>query len=209
MISDLRDLVQFPYLEELICDNNDLSEESHFPTLNNLKIFSCNKNKVWILLDLFNLKKVKRLKTIIKIENIHIFVDKIKISFPNLTYLSMLGNKACPNQLIDSSNDEYDYTRYRKYMIYRLKNLKFLDCYEIGKEEREQITSDERFFDVVKLDLPEKNTSAKIENDKTETKSYSYSSLPAKITDTDDKTPQGKLRKINSILLNLLIIVLK
>ena len=46
MISDLRDLVQFPYLEELICDNNDLSEESHFPTLNNLKIFSCNKNKV-------------------------------------------------------------------------------------------------------------------------------------------------------------------
>lgn len=44
--SDLRDLSQFPNLEELICDNNYIADESQFPKLNNLKIFSCNKNRV-------------------------------------------------------------------------------------------------------------------------------------------------------------------
>jgi hypothetical protein len=107
----------------------------------------------------------------------------------------MLGNKACPNQLIDSSNDDYDYTRYRKYMIFRLKNLKFLDSYEVSKEEKEQITNDERFFDVVKLKIPEKNSSMKIDHSKTQENSQSYSSLPTKITDTDDSAPQGNLKK--------------
>jgi hypothetical protein len=37
---------QFPYLEELICDNNQISEKSNFPYLKSLKIFSCNKNNV-------------------------------------------------------------------------------------------------------------------------------------------------------------------
>jgi hypothetical protein len=109
----------------------------------------------------------------------------------------MLGNKACPNQLIDSSKDEYDYTKYRKYMIYRLKNLKFLDCYEIGKEEREQITSDERFFDVVKLNIPEKNSSVKNDNSKIDTRSQTYSSLPTKVTENDETTPQGILEMLN------------
>ncbi len=45
-ISDLKDLEQFPYIEELICDNNFISENSDFPKLNNLRLFSCNKNKV-------------------------------------------------------------------------------------------------------------------------------------------------------------------
>ena len=48
-----------------------------------------------------------------KIKNIHLFIDKIKVMFPKLNYLSMLGNIACPNQLVDPSKDEYDYSRYR------------------------------------------------------------------------------------------------
>lgn len=88
----MRDLQQFPYLEELICDNNELTENSNFPKLETLKIFSCNKNKI---------------------NDIHIFIDKIKVLFPNLTYLSLLGNQACPNQLIDPNKDDYDYSRYR------------------------------------------------------------------------------------------------
>lgn len=88
----MRDLQQFPYLEELICDNNVLSEKSHFPKLEKLKILSCNKNKI---------------------EDIHVFIDKVKINFPNLIYLSLLGNVACPNQLIDLNKDDYDYSRYR------------------------------------------------------------------------------------------------
>jgi leucine-rich melanocyte differentiation-associated protein len=126
--SDLRDLQQFPYLEELICDNNSLSEETKFPVIKSLKLFSCNKNNV---------------------NDIHLFIDRIKVSFPNLTYLSMLGNKACPNQLVDENNDEYDYYRYRKYVLYRLKNLRFLDSYEVKPEERELIDKETNFYDVI------------------------------------------------------------
>lgn len=92
MKSDLRDFHQFPYLEELICDNNEINEQSEFPKLDSLKILSCNKNRI---------------------NDIHVFIDKIKVQFPNLTYLSLLGNQACPNQLIDMNKDEYDYSRYR------------------------------------------------------------------------------------------------
>jgi hypothetical protein len=49
IVSDLSEIEQFPYLEELICDNNEISEKSRFPKLESLKLFSCNKNKVSIL----------------------------------------------------------------------------------------------------------------------------------------------------------------
>lgn len=32
---------------------------------------------------------------------------------PMLTYLSLLGNEACPDQLTNIENDEDDYSRYR------------------------------------------------------------------------------------------------
>lgn len=40
-------------------------------------------------------------------------VTKIRHNLPALTYLSLLGNKACPNQLSDLQNDDEDYERYR------------------------------------------------------------------------------------------------
>lgn len=125
------DLEQFPYLEELICDNNNISDNTRFPKLKNLKILSCNKNNI---------------------EDIHVFIDKVKILFPNLNYLSLLGNKACPNQLIDENKDEYDYSRYRKYVIYRLKNLKFLDNYQVTQDEKDMVERDAMFFETVKAE---------------------------------------------------------
>lgn len=122
---DIAELNQFPYLEELICDNNLLTEESKYPELHNLKLLSCNKNRI---------------------KNIHIFIDKVKALFPSLTYLSLLGNEACPNELIDENKDEYDYAKYRKYVIHRLPSLKFLDCYEITQTEREQVTKNSSVF---------------------------------------------------------------
>jgi hypothetical protein len=85
-------LQQFPYLEELICDNNMLNDETTYPRLESLKIFSCNKNRI---------------------ESIQNFVKSVCDAFPNLTYLSLMGNQACPNQLIDESKDDYDYSKYR------------------------------------------------------------------------------------------------
>lgn len=32
---------------------------------------------------------------------------------PSLQYLSLLGNEACPNQLVSPDKDEDDYQRYR------------------------------------------------------------------------------------------------
>lgn len=32
---------------------------------------------------------------------------------PSLEYLSLLGNEACPNQLVSPDKDEDDYQRYR------------------------------------------------------------------------------------------------
>ena len=32
---------------------------------------------------------------------------------PSLKYLSLLGNRACPNELLQSGHDDEDYQRYR------------------------------------------------------------------------------------------------
>jgi hypothetical protein len=108
----------------------------------------------------------------------------------------MLGNKACPNQLIDTAHDEYDYTRYRKYVLFRLRNLKFLDCYEVTRQEREQISSEERFFDVVKLEEPiGETTSTKSGTNKTpKSEQNGYTSLLSKNEDTEKEiVPQSNL----------------
>lgn len=36
---------------------------------------------------------------------------------PALQYLSLLGNEACPNQLVSLDKDEDDYQRYRSGLI--------------------------------------------------------------------------------------------
>lgn len=150
-------------MEELICDNNCLTHESQFPKLNNLKILSCNKNQI---------------------EDIHIFIDRVKSLFPNLFYLSLLGNKACPNQLIDENKDEFDYSRYRKYVIYRLKNLKFLDNYKVTKEERDIVERDAMFFETVKAE----NLEVKDKNYDEEKPMKSYTPLPEP---ENNDAPQG------------------
>lgn len=127
-LTELKDISQFPYLEELICDNNLITENSTFPNLPNLKLFSCNKNKI---------------------RDIQVFIDKIKHYYPKIVYLSLLGNAACPNQLIDETKDEYDYFRYRLYVIYRLPTLKFLDSHEVTALEREEAIQQSQFLTVV------------------------------------------------------------
>lgn len=115
------------------------------------------------------------------------FTDKVKALFPKITYLSMLGNTACPNQLIDMSKDEYDYSRYRKYVLHRLRTLKFLDCYEVTAQEREMVSQDNLFFDVVKLNV------SSLPNDSPEL-DYQYSPLPNQKSEEAEQnvTPQGR-----------------
>ena len=39
-------------------------------------------------------------------------MEKLKV-LPSLTYLSLLGNRACPHQLMSLDFDDKDYFRYR------------------------------------------------------------------------------------------------
>lgn len=48
-----------------------------------------------------------------QISDLDLLMRKIENHFPNLRYLSLLGNKACPNQLSNPDNDDDDYQRYR------------------------------------------------------------------------------------------------
>ncbi|GJQ81650.1 hypothetical protein Trydic_g8528 [Trypoxylus dichotomus] len=111
----LKGLEGFPNLHELILDNNQLGDTISFPYLPRLHTLSLNKNRI---------------------EDIELLLKKIFKNLPTVTYLSLLGNKACPNQLSDISNDEEDYQRYRYYVLYHLPKLKFLDSTRVLESER-------------------------------------------------------------------------
>ncbi|RWS00647.1 leucine-rich repeat-containing protein C10orf11-like isoform X1, partial [Dinothrombium tinctorium] len=87
----LEGIENFIQLQELILDNNNLDDNVHFPSNANLRLLSLNKNKF---------------------KNLDLLLRKISISYPNLTYLSLLGNDACPDQLSDAGKDDDDYRRY-------------------------------------------------------------------------------------------------
>ncbi|CAK1545850.1 unnamed protein product [Leptosia nina] len=114
-IETLKGLEKFTRLEELILDNNKLADSVKFPYLPFLKTLSLNNN------DITNLESL---------------VSKLCEAFPELSYLSLLSNRACPNQLSDLDKDESDYQRYRYFVIYKLKKLRFLDSRRVSERER-------------------------------------------------------------------------
>ncbi|CAH0725254.1 unnamed protein product, partial [Brenthis ino] len=116
-IETLKGLENFTRLEELILDNNKLGDSVKFPHLPKLKTLSINNNQIT---DLDSL------------------IDKISENFPSLTYLSLLSNKACPNQLSDQDKDDTDYQRYRYFVLYKLQNLRFLDSRRVSVAEHRE-----------------------------------------------------------------------
>lgn len=46
-----------------------------------------------------------------QITNLEVFLPLVSKAFPNLTFLSLLKNPACPNEL--TGKDQDDYRRYR------------------------------------------------------------------------------------------------
>ncbi|ESO85812.1 hypothetical protein LOTGIDRAFT_130337, partial [Lottia gigantea] len=105
----------FEHLEELILDNNEFNDDLILPLLKRLHTLTLNKNKIC------DLDKL---------------LDKLHNNAPNIKYLSLLGNTACPNQLSSLDKDDDDYRRYRCYVIYRLPKLQFLDSSPIKQSER-------------------------------------------------------------------------
>ncbi|GAB1598896.1 leucine-rich melanocyte differentiation-associated protein-like [Argonauta hians] len=117
LLYTLKGLENFTDLEELVLDNNWIDDDTEFPALNSLHTLTLNKNNI---------------------SDLEGFISKLKASYVNLKYLSLLGNNACPNQLSDKEKDDGDYQRYRYYVISELKNLKFLDSTPVKGEERKE-----------------------------------------------------------------------
>ncbi|XP_073427298.1 leucine-rich melanocyte differentiation-associated protein [Dendrobates tinctorius] len=129
LLRSLEGLEDFVCLEELILDNNQLGNHITFPLLSYLHTLTLNKNEL---------------------TELDYLLDTLATSAPALEYLSLLGNQACPNELVSTENDEDDYQRYRYFVLNKLPNLKFLDTRKVTIKEREVASSRGAFMKVVK-----------------------------------------------------------
>jgi len=107
---------KLPSLTEIILDKNGVEKLVGFPVLSKVVTLWINNNKI---------------------KDLSEFMDSVVKFFPNLTYLSMLKNPACPNVYFSDGEAEA-YQRYRYYVIHRLKHLKFLDASPITPSERKE-----------------------------------------------------------------------
>nr|XP_040128208.1 leucine-rich melanocyte differentiation-associated protein isoform X1 [Ictidomys tridecemlineatus] len=128
-LGSLEGLSAFRSLEELILDNNLLGDDLVLPGLPQLHTLTLNKNQITDL---------ERL------------LDHLAEVTPALEYLSLLGNVACPNELVSLEKDEEDYKRYRCFVLHKLPNLKFLDAQKVTRQEREEALVRGAFMKVVK-----------------------------------------------------------
>ncbi|XP_056643294.1 leucine-rich melanocyte differentiation-associated protein-like [Diorhabda sublineata] len=125
----IRGIEEFRNLKELILDNNQLTDQIVIPYLPELHTLSLNKNKI---------------------EDLPLLLSKINTNLPKLTFLSLIGNKACTNELSGNENDEKDYQRYRCYVLYHLPNLKFLDSRKVGELEKCEAKRRGKFMNVIR-----------------------------------------------------------
>jgi leucine-rich melanocyte differentiation-associated protein len=114
-------------LRDLILDNNNLGDDLQLPSLPQLETLSLNKNRI---------------------VNVEPLLDQITRSCPKLTFLSLLGNAACPNELVEK--DEDDYRRYRLFVLFKLPKLRFLDSRPVRPEERSEAARVGPFMRVVR-----------------------------------------------------------
>ncbi|KAM4704452.1 LOW QUALITY PROTEIN: leucine-rich melanocyte differentiation-associated protein [Rhinophrynus dorsalis] len=128
LLRSLDGLECFECLEELILDNNQLGNQISFPPLPKLHTLTLNKNQI----------------------SLETLLDTLASVAPALEYLSLLGNQACPNELVSMEKDEDDYQRYRYYVLNKLPNLKFLDASKVSRKEREVAVARGAFMKVVK-----------------------------------------------------------
>ncbi|XP_035255808.1 leucine-rich melanocyte differentiation-associated protein isoform X3 [Anguilla anguilla] len=129
LLRSLAGLKAFSELEELIVDNNLLGNDLRLPRLPHLHTLTLNKNQL---------------------TDIESLLEHLAAATPSLEYLSLLGNEACPNQLVSLDKDEDDYQRYRYFVLHKLRGLKFLDTRKVTERERMEAETRGAFMKVVK-----------------------------------------------------------
>uniref|UniRef100_A0A671X144 Leucine rich melanocyte differentiation associated n=1 Tax=Sparus aurata TaxID=8175 RepID=A0A671X144_SPAAU len=128
-VRSLAGLKMFTELEELVVDNNLLGNDLRLPRFPNLHTLTLNKNQL---------------------TDIEALLEHLADVTPSLEYLSLLGNEACPNQLVSPDKDEDDYQRYRYFVLHKLPRLKFLDTRKVTKKEVMEASARGAFMKVVK-----------------------------------------------------------
>ncbi|XP_030205973.1 leucine-rich melanocyte differentiation-associated protein [Gadus morhua] len=119
----------FSGLEELVADNNMLGNDLQLPWLPSLHTLTLNKNQL---------------------TDIEALLEQLGALTPALRYLSLLGNEACPNELVSPDKDEDDYQRYRYFVLYKMPQLKFLDTRKVTSREVLEAKARGAFMRVVK-----------------------------------------------------------
>jgi hypothetical protein len=107
MLTNLDFAAGFPRLEMLVADNN-LIAVTGFPYLPTVKHLSLNRNSI---------------------RDLDALAASLARSFPNLVFLSLLGNEICPI----FSGDQAAYERYRHKISSVLPHLKILDSANVEK----------------------------------------------------------------------------
>jgi len=115
-------------LEVLVLDKNNIETLDGWPVMKNVTTLWLNNNKI---------------------SDNTAMMDFLSKTFPNLAYLSMMKNPACPNMYFSDGEAEA-YQRYRYYIIHRLKKLKFLDATPIDANERKEAEKRGAFSTVAK-----------------------------------------------------------
>jgi len=135
---DVKGLESFVDLEELVLDNNSLTDEVIFPNLLKLRTLSLNKNQM------SDLDRV---------------VSLCRWKFPNLNFLSLLGNPCCPNLSMSTDEDDVDdYQRFRYFVIHKLPSLKFLDFTSVTATEQNEAQRRGKYLATVKVEEEELDT---------------------------------------------------
>ncbi|XP_027452961.1 leucine-rich melanocyte differentiation-associated protein isoform X4 [Zalophus californianus] len=158
LLRSLEGLSAFRSLEELILDNNLLGNDLMLPGLPRLHTLTLNKNQI---------------------TDLECLLDHLAEVTPALEYLSLLGNVACPNELVSLEKDEEDYKRYRCFVLHKLPNLKFLDARKVTRQEREEALLRGSFMKVVK---PKISEAADITKQRTTNELFIISWVPAHST---------------------------
>lgn len=167
----IKGLVGFTQLTELILDNNQLTDDLRFGKNESLETLTLNKNNI---------------------KTLDLLMEQCSENLPNITYLSLLGNEACPNQLIDPQNDETDYQRYRYYVLSHLPKLKFLDSSCVTDEERKEAKRVGPYMKVISTVITHN------ENDLNSANTLGYKPLPTSLGETEAhrKSTFGKCRYV-------------
>ncbi|XP_047667906.1 leucine-rich melanocyte differentiation-associated protein isoform X2 [Tachysurus fulvidraco] len=161
-LRSLTGLKAFSQLEELIVDNNLLGNDLRLPRLPQLHTLTLNKNQL---------------------SDIEALLEHLQEVTPALEYLSLLGNEACPNQLVSLDKDEDDYQRYRYFVLHKLRNLKFLDSRRVTQSEHLEAQSRGVFMKVVKP-----KNEQDVRDRRSDTTSMPYTPLPRS---KDAKNPKA------------------